>query len=128
MRWLVLKWLGFVRPKLLSICQLLEQQDRMQKQKYHWLQNRDRLLRQNLVWLERHRPMLLRRLPELENVDRWQLRRYRLLESRYQSPLQNRHYSLRRHHQNQLKYHWLESCNLQQRQQFCLQLRRYLER
>ena len=70
MRWLVLKWLGFVRPKLLRICQLLEQQDRMQKQKYRWLRNRDRLLRQNLVWLERRHPMLLRRLPGLENVGR----------------------------------------------------------
>ena len=91
MRWLVLKWLGFAHPKLLRICLLLEQQDRMQKQKYHWLQNRDRLLRQNLVWLERHHPMLLRRLPELENVDRWQLRRYRLLELLYRLPLLNRH-------------------------------------
>ena len=73
----------------------------MQKQKYRRLQNRDRLLRQNLVWLERRHPMLPRRLPGLENVDRWQLLRYRLLESRYQSPLQNRHYLLRRRHQNQ---------------------------
>ena len=70
MRWLVLKWLGFVRPKLLSIYQLLEQQDQMQKQKYHWLQSHDRLLRQSLVWLERRHPMLLRRLPGLENVGR----------------------------------------------------------
>ena len=70
MRWLVLKWLGFVHPKLLRICQLLEQQDQMQKQKYHWLQTRDRLLRQSLVWLERRHPMLLRRLPGLERAHR----------------------------------------------------------